>query len=231
MNTAASMVRDKTNGRKIQAAIFDLDGVLMDTEWIAFRVWQEIASEHGGTLREEHFTPMIGLTAEETVEFVMQVSGAQLEPTAATAEMWERMIERINAGIEPMPGSVDLVRGLHQRGIPLAIASNALTHYILNALNGLGLRDYFREIVGVDQVPNGKPAPDVYLRAAERLGADPQACLAVEDSRVGSQAALTAGMRVLAVPSEHDNRDFFQACYGIYDSLEQVHGQLDRLLA
>ena len=225
----------RKNGRSaaqgaIRGAVFDLDGVLMDTEWIAFLVWREVTERHHGRLADEHYPAMIGLTAEETGEYVMQKAGVRFPLESTVAWVWQQVTNRINAGIQPLPGSVELVSTLAARGLPLAIASNSPTSYIVNALNGLGLRDYFQETVGVDQVTQGKPAPDVYLRAAEKLGVSAEQCLAVEDSRVGAQAALRAGMRVLAVPSPHDDPRYFQHCYGIYHSLSDVHAIIDEVL-
>lgn len=221
------------NGKNhaIQAVIFDLDGVLMDSEWISFLVWREIAQNHGGTLRSEHYPTMVGMTAEETAEYVMQVSGARFDLEETVSYIWREVTARISAGITPLPGACELLIELAQRGLPLAIASNSPTAYIHNALSGLGMDRFFQAVAGVDEVEQGKPAPDVYLLAAARLGAAPDACLAVEDSLVGSQAALAAGMRVLAVPSKHDQPAKFQSCYGIYDSLIEVGEGLEGILA
>jgi HAD superfamily hydrolase (TIGR01509 family) len=221
-----------SNGKNmtIQAVVFDLDGILMDSEWISFLVWREVAAANGGTLKAEHYPTMIGLTAEETAEYVMQVSGARFDLTETVAYVWREVTARIAAGIEPLPGSGELLNELARRGLPMAIASNSPTAYIHTALNGLGLANYFSVIVGIDQVPQGKPAPDVYLLAAERLNVSPERCLVLEDSLVGSQAGLAAGMRVLAVPSKHDHSAKFSACYGIYDSLIEVGESLDVIL-
>lgn len=222
-----------SNGKthSIQAVVFDLDGVLMDSEWISFLVWREVAAANGGTLKSEHYPTMIGLTAEETGEYVMQISGARFDLTETVDFVWREVTARISAGIAPLPGSCEILDEMTRRGLPLAIASNSPTDYIHTALNGLRMAHYFKVIVGVDQVPNGKPAPDVYLRAAERLNVAPERCLALEDSLVGSQAALSANMRVLALPSKHDNRAKFGTCFGIYESLVEVGESLDVILA
>jgi HAD superfamily hydrolase (TIGR01509 family) len=222
-----------SNGKEntIQAVVFDLDGVLMDSEWISFLVWREVAADAGGALKSEHYPTMIGLTAEETAEYVMQVSGASFDITATVDYVWREVTARISAGIAPLPGAEEILVELTRRGLPLAIASNSPTAYIHNALNGLRLGQYFKVIVGIDQVAEGKPAPDVYLRAAERLNVAPERCLALEDSLVGSQAAQAAGMRVLALPSKHDSRAKFSHCFGIYDSLVEVGEGLDVILA
>lgn len=222
-----------SNGKTapILAAVFDLDGVLMDSEWVSFLIWREVAQANGGTLKAEHFPVMTGMAAEEAAEYVMRVSGARFPLTETVAYIWHEVTARITTGIAPLPGSGELLVELTRRGLLLAIASNSPTAYIQTALNGLGMVSYFSAIAGVDEVAQGKPAPDVYLLAASRLGVSPQHCLALEDSLVGSQAALAAGMRVLAVPSKHDQPAKFTACFGIYDSLVDVGESLDAILA
>jgi HAD superfamily hydrolase (TIGR01509 family) len=216
--------------KHMQAVIFDLDGILIDTEWISYQVWAQIAAEYGGDLTKESYPGMIGLTAEETGEYVMRSARVSFDLAPTVARVWKTVTERINTGIEPMHGAAQLLTALAQRGYPLAIASNSPTGYIENALNGMGLRSYFRETVGIDQVQQGKPAPDVYLRAAQRLDVPPGRCLAIEDSYVGSQAALQAGMRVLAVPARQDRPEKFSSCFGIYESLVEVRQELDGVL-
>lgn len=219
-----------TKTRTIQAVIFDLDGVLMDSEWLAYLAWREVAETHGGQLPESTFAGMIGLTQEETAAYVVRVTGVQFDIPASCAYTWQRVIEMLSTEIEPLPGSVELVRALAGRGYPLAIASNAFNGYIQNALKGLKVNGLFSALVGVDQVAQGKPAPDVYLRAAEELGIAPANCLAVEDSLVGMRAAAAAGLRVLAVPDSRANHTALPDAWRVYPSLVEVLQDLDTIL-
>lgn len=203
----------------------------MNSEWISYLVWADIAIEKGGVLTPSYYPGMVGLTAEETCGYVMQAAGITLNLVETVDRVWKIVTERIGTGIDPQPGASDLLCELNRREIPMAIASNSPSDYINQALHGLKFSPFFQETVGVDQVKNGKPAPDVYLQAAERLGVDPIHCLAIEDSLVGSQSALSAGMRVLAVPAPEDDRGKFSACFGIYDSLVQVKNELDFVLS
>lgn len=221
----------QTMSKTIQAAIFDLDGVLLNSEWVAFKAWQDYVEARGGRLSESIFPSIIGISSEETALRVMQSAGLTFDVTESVDWIWNQMGIRLKQAMEPMPGALALVRGLAQRQLPLAIASNAITGYIEDALTGLGLIDYFPVRASIDQVPEGKPAPDVYLRAAERLGIDPENCLAFEDSRVGVQAAASAGMRVIAVPGPHDHKNGFHKAWRMYDSLVSVNAELDLILA
>ncbi len=221
---------DDTQQNAVQAVVFDLDGVLMDSEWLGFQGWCQWVEARGGYLPEASFPGMTGLTAEETALYVMKHSGLTFDVAESCAWVWDWLYDRVRKNSVPMPGAVDLVRGLSERGFPLAIASNSLESYIDCALEGLGLSDYFPVRVSIEQVAQGKPAPDVYLRAADLLGVPPARCLAVEDSRVGLQAAVSAGMRVIAVPGAHDHADGFHGAWRIYRSLEKVKEGLESIL-
>lgn len=217
--------------REIQAVIFDLDGVLVDTERLAFYAWREWVRKHGGELTGADFPGMIGLMAEDTAVYVIERTGLTFDIAESSAWTWEWVLDRLRAGCEPLPGAANLLSALSARGCPLAIASNAIAGYIEEALAGLGLLDYFPVRVSVDDVAEGKPAPDVYLAAAARLGVEPPRCLAIEDSRVGLQAATAAGMRVIAVPGEYDRSNGFRRAWKVYPSLERVYKDLDIILA
>lgn len=217
-------------GTPIQAVIFDLDGVLMDSEWIAFLAWREVVEAHGGTLEDAVFEGMTGKSDMATAEYVVEQSGLEIDKEKYIDWTWQRMLDQMTGDIESLPGAKSLVSALAQRGLPLAIASNGFTGYIDNALRGLGLGTYFPVRVGADQVDHPKPAPDVYLVAAERLGADPTRCLAVEDSLVGMQAAAAAGLRVIAVPDRRTREKPFPHAWSVYASLVDVEKDLERIL-
>ena len=206
----------------IQAVIFDLDGVLMDSEWMAFQVWREYVEQCGSKLDDAVYPHIIGMSAEETAEYIREASGASFDTRESCDWAWDRLSERMKGTLDPIPGAVELVRDLSARELPLAIASNSPRHYIDNALRGLGLSGYFPVRVGIDQVAQGKPAPDVYLRAADLLRIDPARCLAVEDSKVGVQAAASAGMRVLAIPA-HDPNGSMPGAWQIFTSMREAH--------
>jgi HAD superfamily hydrolase (TIGR01509 family) len=215
----------------IQAVIFDLDGVLLDSEWSAFEAWKDVARFYGGALEDSVFPLVMGTAQEVTAEIVMEQTGVSFPMQEACDMAWKRAIERLKAGVSPMPGSEALVRTLDARRCPIAIASNSLSHYIDTAVEGLKMGAFFRVRVGVDQVAQGKPAPDVYLTAAERLGIAPKRCLAIEDSRVGVRAAAAAGMRVIAVPDRLDENPTsgYADAWRMYPSLVDVHQALDEI--
>jgi HAD superfamily hydrolase (TIGR01509 family) len=224
------MSESTTGPGSVKAVIFDLDGVLMNSEWLAYLVWREYAEQKGGRLEESAHPGMIGLTAEATGEYVMRQTGLTFDIAESCAWIWKRTIERLRTEIDPLPGAADLVRAFAERGVSLAIASNSPSYYIDASLKGLGLDAYFPVRSAVDQVLNGKPEPDIYQRAVDLLGLTPQQCLAVEDSQVGVQAALAAGVRVIAVPAPHDRSEIFESAWKKYDSLVQTCEEIEELL-
>ncbi|MBE0699295.1 MAG: HAD family phosphatase, partial [Anaerolineaceae bacterium] len=226
------ITQSQINGNTtIQGVIFDLDGVLLDSEWMAFKAWCELAGRYGGKLEETAFSEMVGTTAEQTAEIVMRRTGITVNISESVTWAWRHVNEQIRLTADPLPGAIELIQYLATLNLPLAIASNSPTVYINDALSGLNLSAYFPVRVGIDQVAEGKPAPDVYLRAAGQIGVIPKRCLVIEDSRVGVQAAAAANMRVLAVPGERDHTNGFHQAWRIYPSLLKVREDLPQILA
>lgn len=221
----------QSKGYPIQAVIFDLDGVLIDSEWIAFQAWCRWTEAHGSSLKEADYPGLTGLTAEETAVYVMERTGLTFDVAESGAWTWQWVLDSVQKGCDPLPGAMELVRGLAARKYPLAIASNSRTQYIEDVLTSLGLLPFFPIRVGLDQVAQGKPAPDGYLRAAQRMEVNPRACLAIENSRVGLQAAAAAGMRVIVVPGAHDEQNGFRGAWRVYASLLHVVADMDSILA
>ncbi len=219
-----------TNNKTIQAVIFDLDGVLLDSEWLAFLAWRELLAERGVSLDDSVFEGIVGLDDTASAEYVMARTGTTFEVEQYVNRIKQHMLKRVAGDVEPLPGAAQLVSRLAQHGLPLAIASNAFTGYVDTALTGLKLSPYFSARVGADKVARPKPAPDVYLSAAQALGVDPSRCMAVEDSRVGMQAASTAGMRVIAVPDRRAHPGPFPEAWREYGSLLELDKDLDILL-
>jgi HAD superfamily hydrolase (TIGR01509 family) len=193
----------------IAAVAFDLDGVLIDSEREWESVRESLVVEHGrpypppGMTRDDIARKIMGMNAPEWAHYLRAELGVDLGEDEIVATVLERVREAIRARPNILPGAVDAVRALAARW-PLAIASSANRSVITLALELMGLTDAFGVIVSAEEVPHGKPSPDVYLRAAELLGVDPQDCVAVEDSSGGIRAGKSAGMHVVAIP----NRDF-----------------------
>lgn len=185
-----------------KAVIFDLDGLVLDTEAGYRAAWRRAAAEWGAELDEDFFWALSGQEAGA----VSQALAAVLGEDAAPEHFWTRATrhwrEHVDIhGIAVRPGFPELRDWLLRSGIPCALATNSQRRYALECLRVAGLEDAFSHLVDRDQVERGKPAPDVYLAAAERLGVAPAHCLALEDSPTGLASAHTAGMRCILVPS------------------------------
>lgn len=189
-----------------QAVIFDLDGVLVDSEPLLFEAERVALAAYGAELTPAIKEPFIGLGGRDVLaalarRFDLDVDLAELGARKMAAYL--DLVSRV-AGFAP---TAALVRGLQADGVPLAIASGSTPGAIDAALGAIGLRDAFEVRVSTHDVARGKPAPDVFLLAAERLGAEPAACVVVEDAVHGVRAALAAGMRCIAIPSVADPLD------------------------
>ncbi len=186
----------------IAAVVFDLDGVLIESERLWTSVREELTRERGGRWREDAPERMSGMSSHEWAGYMREELGLPMEADEISAAVVERLERAYRERLPLMPGARETVARLHRRW-PLALASSANRPLIDLALELAGLASSFEASVSAEEVENGKPAPDVYLEAASRLGVPAERCAAIEDSSSGIRAANAAGMRVIAIP----NRD------------------------
>jgi HAD superfamily hydrolase (TIGR01509 family) len=184
-----------------EAVIFDVDGLLVDTETCDYEAWRELHEAHGLELSVADYCHNAGLygTWERMYETISQISGHS--PEALHARRDPRFRELVHACLRPAPELVSLLQALTVRGVKRGIASSSDSDWVAYLVDGLGLLQEFQAVVTGHDVARRKPAPDVYLLAAERLGVRPQRCVALEDSTHGIQAARAAGMRVITIPN------------------------------
>jgi HAD superfamily hydrolase (TIGR01509 family) len=180
--------------------VFDNDGLLLDTEEAWTRAESELFRRHGSTFTFEHKRDLIGSShtiAAGKLELMLDQPGQGLE---LMAELHALVMAEAEHDVEPRPGAVALVESLLAAGIPIAVASNSPREFLDRVLRSAGMAERFAVTVAGDEVPNPKPAPDIYLEACRRLGADPAASVGLEDSPTGAQAAKAAGLTVIGVP-------------------------------
>ncbi len=185
-----------------EAVIFDLDGVLLDSEQLWNQSKQEVVREYGGRWREDAPTAMMGMSSPEWSAYMRDELGVPMEIDEINRAVVDRIERHYREHLPLLPGAVEVVRSL-QRRWPLALASSANREIIDFALDAAGLAGEFSATVSSEEVERGKPAPDVYLEAARRLGIEAQRCVAIEDSSNGVRSAAAAGMAVIAVPNPH----------------------------
>jgi HAD superfamily hydrolase (TIGR01509 family) len=183
----------------IDAVIFDLDGVLLDSEPVWEDVRRRFAVAHGGRWDADTQRAMMGMSSGEWARFMRTRLGVALTEPDIVAGVVDGMAARYRDGVPLLPGAVDAVRRLAARW-PIGLASSANRQLIDLVLATARLDAYFAITVSSEEVPRGKPAPDVYLEVSRRLGVAPPQCTAIEDSTNGLLAAEAAGMRVIAVP-------------------------------
>jgi HAD superfamily hydrolase (TIGR01509 family) len=184
------------------AIIFDLDGVLLDSEQRWNEAKEALVREAGGTWLEEAPEVMMGMSSPEWSAYLRDDLGVQRDLDAINDDVVRRMHESYEDGLPLLPGALETVRALAARW-PLGLASSSNREIIDVFLERSGVGDLFGATVSSEQVERGKPAPDVYVETARRLGVDPRACVAIEDSANGLRAAHAAGMPVVAAPNPH----------------------------
>lgn len=184
------------------AVVFDLDGVLMDSEQMWNEAKEALVRESGGRWREDAPTVMMGMSSVEWSAYLRDELGVPLSLEEINREVVRRMEEGYRRAVPLLPGAGDSVRALGARW-PLGLASSANREIIDLALELVGFDGLFRFTISSEEVERGKPAPDVYLAAARGLGVEPARCVAVEDSTNGLRSAVAAGMAVIAVPNPH----------------------------
>jgi HAD superfamily hydrolase (TIGR01509 family) len=183
------------------AVVFDNDGLLLDTEEAWTRAEETLFARRDRLFTIEHKRSLIGsarAAAAAKLEAMLERDG---EGEALMDELHELVMEEALAGVEPRPGALELLERLGRAGVPVAVASNSQREFVERTLGGAGLLDgRFVTVVSVEDVAHPKPAPDIYLEACRRLGAEPGECVALEDSATGVAAAAAAGMYVIGVP-------------------------------
>ncbi|HZD65527.1 MAG TPA: HAD family phosphatase [Acidimicrobiales bacterium] len=183
----------------IEAVVFDLDGVLVDSEPVWEEVRRAVVTEHGGTWPPGAQGRLMGMSTPEWARYLAVDLGVPLAPEDVADLVIERMAARYGGGVPLLPGAVAAVDRLGGRW-PLAVASSSPRRLIATALDSAGLAGAFSAVASSEEARRGKPAPDVYVLAAERLGRPAARCVAVEDSTNGLRAAEAAGMGVVALP-------------------------------
>lgn len=183
----------------IEAVIFDLDGVLIDSEPVWEEVRRRVVAEHGGQWAPDTQQRLMGMSTGEWARYLSGELGVQLPPGQVAELVIHQMQDRYRAHLPLLPGAAAAVERLSAHWT-LGLASSAPLSLIDTVLNASALRPYFAAAMSTEQVKAGKPAPDIYLAVAAKLGHEPADCAAVEDSANGLRSAAAAGCQVIAVP-------------------------------
>jgi HAD superfamily hydrolase (TIGR01509 family) len=207
----------------IEAVVFDLDGVLLDTEELWDEARREIAEERGGRWQPDAQRAMMGMSSPEWSRYMHDVIGLPDPPEQISEEVVERLAKLYRRQLPLIDGAVEAVRRIGARW-PLGIASSSNRPLIDLFLELTGTQGLFRATVSSEEVAHGKPAPDVYLEAASRLEVAPERCAAIEDSENGIRSASSAGMCVVAIPNRvfPPGPEALSLCGVVLDSLDEL---------
>jgi HAD superfamily hydrolase (TIGR01509 family) len=207
----------------IEAVVFDLDGVIVDSEEVWDLVREGLARERGGRWSEQAQADMMGMSSTEWSRYMHDVVGLPEPPEEINREVVQRMLDRYAHDLPVIDGAVEAVRRLADQW-PLGVASSSNRELIDRVLEVSGLAPYFRATVSSEEVGHGKPAPDVYLEAARRLGVEAHRAVAIEDSANGIRSAHAAGMHVVAIPNHAfpPPPDVLALAAVVLDSIEEL---------
>ena len=214
---------------KQTAIIFDMDGLMVDTEPLSRRAWEQVIAPFGAVLDDVVYGRMIGRRSPEAGQILLDAIDIPLSVEELVGRKTAVFDQVLAQGVPIMPGLMELHDEIARLGLPWAVATSSPRHHAQLILTQLGLLNRCGAIAGGDEVAHGKPAPDIYLLAAERLDVSPQQCLALEDSAPGCQSAAAAGMTVTAVSTSLDPGSFPCANH-VFPTLTDVARSLDFLL-
>lgn len=214
--------------RQINAVIFDLDGVIVQSERVSWKTWLDFISGFGKEMGEEDFRRLIG--SHNSPESIREILDLPMSAEEIYEDHQRRLLEAVEQGMPVTDGINALLADLSARSIPMAVASNSARRYVLRILELTEMEKYFRAVVTRDDVSNPKPAPDIYLEAASRLDVPAEECMAIEDSPIGLESALAADMLCIAVPNPDLREMGFERAQFRFETIDSLHKALNMLL-
>lgn len=205
----------------MRGAIFDMDGLLLDSERLYQQCWHDLAQEHGVLLPDSFAAEINGTGADLTRKILQRIFPAA-DPDLLAAECAKRVTLMEETELVPKEGAVELVEALHEAGWRLAVASSSPREMVFRNLEHTGFTPYFSQVLSGDDVARAKPSPDIFLLAAERLLLEPEDCLVLEDSPNGLRAARAAGCIPVMVPDQVQPTEELRSFCAVYPSLVDV---------
>ncbi len=213
-----------------KAVLFDMDGLLLDTEPLSRDAWRMAAREHGYDMTDEIIGSITGTTRSGAKERLLKTFGSDFDFDTVSA-LRGRHVETLKKqrGVTVKKGVVNLLNLLDEKRVPYCVATSTKRERAYNLLKEAGLESRFKKIIGGDSITNGKPDPEIFLKAAEEMDASPADCLALEDSRLGAQAAFNGGIRVIVVPDiQLPDAETYARAYAVCESLDDAAALITR---
>jgi len=206
---------------RLEAVLWDMDGVIADTWEYHYLAWRDIFAERGATFTKEDFMRYFGRRHDTIIKFALGDDLSPEEFAAITEAKQADYRRRVRENIRALPGAIELIRALNREGIKTAIASSAPWENIEIIIRGLGIEDCFQAVAWGTEVAEGKPSPEIFLLAAAKLGVSPAGCVVIEDAIAGVAGAREAGMKCVAVTNSHPAASLKGADL-IVDTLQKV---------
>ncbi len=214
----------------IRAVLFDMDGLMIDTEPYYMRSIRSVAGKFGIEVPDTFFAKLMGRKPIESCTLLVNELKVPMTPAQFLDERDGMVFELMHRELKPMPGLYELLDNL-DHGMKLAVVTGARSHFLDLALDKLGIRERFDVLVPSDRVAHGKPDPEIYLKAASELGIPPEECAVLEDSSLGAQAGKRAGCYTIAVPNDHTRDQDFGFVDYVADGLEDACRHILRLVS
>jgi HAD superfamily hydrolase (TIGR01509 family) len=209
----------------IKAVIFDMDGLMIDSEPLQSKSIEKILKEYGvdPDYDELGLVQIIGITAKENFRILKDKHRINEDIDILVDKKQNAYLEILKENLVSMPGLVELLNLLKEKGIKMGVASSSKLDHIELVLSGLGIRDYFEIVVSGELLEKSKPHPEIYLTAAKQLGVGPKEAIALEDAEMGVISASSAGIKVIAVPNSSTKKQNFSKAILIVSSLEDIN--------
>lgn len=216
---------------KIKAIIFDMDGVIFDTEMVYLKVWSKVFEKYGYKMTKEIYTSVLGTGRENVKKVFVNNYGSNLPIDDMYKEKDENLAKEIEKGVALKAGAYEILKYLKENDFKIALATSAISKRAFKQLKQANIYKFFDAVVCRDDVEKTKPNPDIFLKAADKLNVNKNECIVIEDSSAGIKAAFNAGMIPIHVVDLKDaDSDILKMVYKSFNNLNEIKNELEHIL-